>query len=207
MSKQGSDNLTGTNRRQFLRGLTALMGATAASQFVTNKSLAVALGYQANTASEKRAGKIFTQPHMQILHDICAIVLPETDSPSAAELDVHGFIDHQLASCHSVEQQQQAIKLLCKIDKQSFSTYKMNFVGLSTHQQTELLNALEQQQSGFNRTDGNLFKGLKSLLVFGYFTTEVGATQVLAYQAVPGGFKGSIPYQSVGKTYGSLAFY
>lgn len=207
MTQQRLDNPAKTNRRQFLRGLTALMGATAASQFVSKKSLAVALGYQAKTASEKLSGKIFGQPHMQILHDICAIVLPKTDSPSAAELDVHGFIDHQLATCHSVEQQQQAIKLLSKIDKQSFSAYKRGFVGLSAHQQTQLLNALEQQQSGFTKTDNYLFKGLKSLLVFGYFTTEVGATQVLAYQAVPGGFKGSIPYQSVGKSYGSLAFY
>ena len=55
--------------------------------------------------------------------------------------------------------------------------------------------------------DKQAFKALKSLLVFGFFTTEVGATQALNYQAVPGGFKGSVSYSSLKKSWGSLAYY
>ncbi|MDU0353713.1 hypothetical protein RS130_07055 [Paraglaciecola aquimarina] len=48
---------------------------------------------------------------------------------------------------------------------------------------------------------------LKALIVFGYFTSEVGATQALNYQAVPGGFKGSIPCDENTKSWGSIDYY
>ena len=33
---------------------------------------------------------------------------------------------------------------------------------------------------------------LRELTVLGYFTSEVGATQALAYEAVPGGYRGCV---------------
>lgn len=194
------------SKRQFLKGLTALMGATAVSQLTSNNALAVAFNYQ-RSSGEIVAGKLFSIPQMQILHDICAVVLPETDTPSAAQLDVHGFIDHQLVVCHSNEEQQMSKSFIERLDKVVHSEFKLGFSGLSSVQQHQLLTDLEAQKRGFTLEDKQVFKGLKSLLVFGYFTSEVGATQVLSYQAVPVGFKGSIPYESVGKSYGSLAYY
>lgn len=207
MNNYGINKVDGINKRQFLKGLTAIIGATAASQFASGNALAVALDYQGQKNSAAKAGKLFSHQQMKILHDICSVVLPRTNTPSAAELDVHGFIDHQLTVCYSSEHQKQAKMIVDKVDSQCFKLYKKSFIELTTEQQTQLLVDLEQKNIGFDAKDKQQFKGLKSLLVFGYLTTEVGATQVLSYQAVPGGFKGSIPYKSVGKTYGSLAFY
>jgi hypothetical protein len=35
----------------------------------------------------------------------------------------------------------------------------------------------------------------------------VGASEELVYLAMPGGFKGSIPYKSIGKAWGSMRSY
>lgn len=190
-----------------MQGLAVLMGAGVSAQLMSGQALASALSYQAESDSTNQALKLFTEKQMQCLHDICAQVLPQTDTPSAAQLGVHGFIDHQLSVCFSKEQQQQAIAIVEKIEQMAMSHWQKSYVELTAKQQILLLEQLEAQQAGFDEQDGAAFSLLKSLIVYGYFTTEIGATQVLAYQAVPGGFKGSIPYASVGKSYGSLAYY
>jgi hypothetical protein len=39
----------------------------------------------------------------------------------------------------------------------------------------------------------SFFKILKDYTLTGYFLSEVGATQALAYERVPGGFQGDLP--------------
>jgi hypothetical protein len=39
---------------------------------------------------------------------------------------------------------------------------------------------------------GSFVRILKDLTLVGFFTSRVGATQVLAYQAVPGGYQGCL---------------
>ena len=41
--------------------------------------------------------------------------------------------------------------------------------------------------------DESFFKILKDYTLTGYFHSEIGATQALAYERVPGGFQGDIP--------------
>ena len=48
---------------------------------------------------------------------------------------------------------------------------------------------------------------LKGLIVFGYYTSEEGATQELHYVAMPDGFKGSVPLSLVKSAYSSKAYY
>jgi len=196
-----------TSKRRFLKGLAAVMGTGAVAQLTSGNALAVAFDYKPQKDSAKKAGRLFSQVQMAMLADICEVILPKTDTPSAAELDVHGFIDHQLVTCYDKAIQQHGKDILAKIDQQSQTHFSKSFTELSTEQQTKLLVAIEQQDLAFTADDKQQFKGLKLLVVFGYFTTEVGATQALSYQAVPGGFKGSIPYDSIGKSYGSLAYY
>ena len=195
------------SKRQFLRGLTALMGTATASQFLSGNALAVAFSYQPTNNIKVKAGKLFSLEQMQALHDICAVVLPKTDTPSAADLDVHGFLDNQLSVCYDNEQQQQAVNIVERVNAQSKAHFSKCFIELTVLQQKDLLVALEAEQLSFTAYDKQAFKALKSLLVFGFFTTEVGATQALNYQAVPGGFKGSVDYSLLKKSWGSLAYY
>lgn len=195
------------SKRHFLRGLTAIVGGTLVAQFASNNALAAAFNYQAKSNSSASAGQLFSKLQMKILHDICDVVLPKTDTPSAAELDVHGFVDHQLSVCYDSVEQDGVIAIVDKINTISIKSLSQGYIDLSSSQQKALLESLEKMTSGFNVEDKAHFKFLKSLIVFGYFTTEVGATQALNYQAVPGGFKGSVPYSTLKKSWGSLAYY
>ena len=195
------------SRRTFIAGITAILGAATTAQLLGGKAISVAVAYTPKPNSANTAGKIFNQMQMGQLQSICGVVIPKTEVPGAAEVDAHGFLDNQLFHCHTKEQQQQAISISMKIDQVASKEFNNVFSACGKQQQYDLLTSLEQIQNSFNREDKQNWKLMKGLIVFGYCTSEPGATQELEYLAVPGGFSGSIPYDSVGKGSGSLAYY
>lgn len=206
MRKIDNIPLKDVERRKFLTGIGLLLGSATASQLLGGNALAVAMAYTPNDNSTASTGKIFSQSDMLMLRDICAITIPKTETLGAAEVDTHGFIDNQLSLCYEKAQQLQAKAILLKIEQQANKGFTRSFTDCDADQQLALLTFLEQQKEGFNAQDTANFKFLKGLIIFGYYTSEVGATQELAYLQVPGGFKGSIPYDSVGKAWTPLGF-
>ena len=51
-----------------------------------------------------------------------------------------------------------------------------------------------QEQADSEETLPHYFTMMKQLTLFGFFTSEVGATEVLRYEAVPGRYEGCVPY-------------
>ena len=91
---------------------------------------------------------------------------------------------------------EKALEILNLIDNITEESLSVVFIKLSADQQFQLLTELDLGVNRFNKTQRQSFKMLKQFICFGYYTSEVGATQELRYDAVPGGFKGSIPYKS-----------
>jgi hypothetical protein len=194
------------SKRRFIFGLSTLIGGATATQLLGGNALSVALAYTPKPNSTASAGKLFSQADMLMLRDICALVIPKTETLGAAEVDVHGFIDNQLFHCYGEDEQQQAQKILLSLNAQAKKRYKQSFSPCSAAQQLTLLTDAEQARNGFDANEKRQFKVLKELVIFGYYTSEVGATQEQAYLSVPGDFKGSIPYDSVGKAWTPLGF-
>ena len=195
------------SKRRFFVGLSLLVGGAAATQLLGGNAISTALAYTPNPDSASNAGKVFGQADMLLLRDICAQVIPQTSTPGAAEVDTHGFIDNQLYHCYQAEDRQKVLSVLAKINKVANKRHQQQFSGTTPAQQLALLTDLEKPDNGFDDADRSQFKFLKSQIVFGYYTSEVGASQELKYDPIPGGFKGSIPYDSVGKAWGSLKSY
>ena len=195
------------SKRGFLFGLSHLVGVAAATQLLGGNAISTAMAYTPKPDSINHAGKIFSQADMVLLRDICALVIPKTSTAGAAEVDTHGFVDNQLYHCYQPEDQQKVTSVLLKINQIALQRHQQPFSGTNTAQQLALLTDLEKPGNGFDDTDRSQFKFLKSQIVFGYYTSEVGASQELEYLAIPGGFKGSVPYDSVGKAWGSLNRY
>jgi hypothetical protein len=205
-NRGSNQSITDESRRDFVRKVGLSLGGLAACSLVAGNSISTALAYSAKSNSADIAGYVFSQSQMNILKYIVETILPATDTPSGADVDCHGFIDHQLTYCHNKAQQQQSITIVDKIAEYSNKHYQLSYANISSKLRTDILNSIEAEQ-GFTSEDKKGFKFLKALIVFGFFTTEVGATQALNYQAVPGEFNGSIPYTKESKAWGSLGFY
>lgn len=204
--------VTDESKRKFIRGLTLLVGGSAATAFLTTKSMSVALAHVIDAENVLAVepisdGKVFSLNQLKQLKSICAIVIPKTDTLGAAEVNTHGFIDNQLFHCYEVAQQEKLKGVLTLIDVVAQKLFSQSFISLKQTQQFELLTQLDLGKSNFDNKQRSDFKQLKKLICFGYYTSEVGASQELRYLAVPGGYKGSIPYKESDSSWGSQGLY
>ena len=181
-------------RRVALKQMSALFGLSLSAQALT------ALAEPAKSSAPS-AAKFLSKNDLLMTGEIAQLIIPATETPGARDIDVHGFIDRYLLECVSKADQKKFTNGLKKINSVSESKFKKPFLLATNEQHIELLTAIEKKEFGFNAYDKEFFTFFKSLTLFGYYTSEVGATQELAYLAIPGGYKGNFPFSKVGKAW------
>jgi hypothetical protein len=160
-----------TNRRAFLRGASVLMGHASLGQVLT-----------AFAASPRKAS-FFDDTEMAALRTLVDVILPATDSPAASAADTHYFIDLAIPACATPASQK------------TFRAGLADFAGYDKLAPAEQGAKLKARAARDIEVDyeQSFFKILKDYTLTGYFLSETGATQALAYERVPGGFWGDLP--------------
>jgi hypothetical protein len=160
-----------TDRRSFLRGASILMGHAALGQVLTA------------FAATPRQANYFNESEMRTLRALVDVILPATDSPAASAADTHFFIDLAVPACASLAAQK------------TFSAGLAAFAGYDKLAHAEQIAKLKARAAADVELeyDQSFFRILKDYTLTGYFLSEIGATQALAYERVPGGFWGDLP--------------
>ena len=162
-----------TDRRSFLRGSSVLLGSAA-------------LGHVfAAFAASPRKATFFTADEMTALRAVVDVILPATDSPAASTADTHHFIDLAIPACAKPAAQKTFREGLA-------SMVTSGFAKQPAAKQVEWLKARAAADLPL-AYDQSFFKILKDYTLTGYFLSEVGATQALAYEKIPGGYWGDVP--------------
>ena len=163
------------NRRYVLAGLTAVLGAAGVAYMNPN---AVEVG-----ATYKPSGKneFFSDAHMKLMARFVDIIIPETDTPGAAEAGVHLYMDHLAGSWMNEEEKAVLLAGLTSLDTADGGK---NFLELDADAQVAIVQAMDD-----NRDNDKVYATLKAYAVTGYYTSEIGGTQELHYDPFPGGFK------------------
>lgn len=142
------------------------------------------------------------------------MIIPPTDTPGAAEAGVPGFIETIVGDWYTDTERRIFMAGLDQLDQ-----YSQQHGNTPFHRAPEDLRLAALHESERLAQDyigptpsGNLaamgrfidentpfFNKLKELVVLGYYTSEIGATQELAYRPVPGYFDGDYPLEKVGR--------
>lgn len=165
-----------TDRRSFMLSGSVLMGSAALGRVL-----------EAFAAGAPRKPTFFTGPELTTLRALVDVVLPATDSPAASAADTHYFIDIALPACASEAAQKTFRAGVRELGAQ-------NFAAAEPATQVALLEARAAFDIKLDY-DASFFRILKDYTLAGYFLSEIGATQALAYERVPGGFWGDLPLQ------------
>ncbi|PUA28592.1 MAG: hypothetical protein B0W54_11895 [Cellvibrio sp. 79] len=144
---------------------------------------------------------LFDKNQLALVRELGEIIIPTTDTPGAIAAGVHDFINHYTVYCASKDEQKSLLNTLKRIDDSAQTNSHKPFLLLTKEQQIDLLNNMERAKNGFDQKDRDGFKQLKALVLFGYYTSEIGATQELAYLAIPGGYKGNFKFKEIGKAW------
>ena len=185
------------NRREALKAVSALFGTTIIG---SQAFLAGCAGVQ-NPANGGAASALLNAADVALLDEIGETILPTTpDSPGAKAAQVGAFIQTIVMDCFSPEEQQVFRDGLRKLNADTQAQHGQPFPTLTAPQKHAHLLTLEDEVRALAETQApedaemHYYSMIKQLTVWGYFSSEIGATQALRYLPVPGRYEGCIPY-------------
>jgi hypothetical protein len=138
-------------------------------------------------SSDKRLS--FSKEERILLGEIAEIIIPSTKkSPGAKAANIVEFMQSIVSDCYTLEEQKLFTEGLNQIPKE--------FIRFSAQQKWDFVLELDKAASQSKGENGQalFFRMIKELTTWGYFTSEVGLTQELGYNPVPGKYVGCVSY-------------
>jgi gluconate 2-dehydrogenase gamma chain len=193
------------NRREALKRTAWAMGGVVSAPAI----LSVLQGCTAKPTINWKP-EYLTADQASIVSEVAEIIIPKTETPGAKDVGVPSFIDKVLKDCYSKEDQDRFSSGLTAFDEGAKKEYGDSFMDLDDDKRKTYVKKLHDEAIQTERSTNPAPKRpfilmMKELTMLGFFTSEVGATQVLQYEAVPGAYKGCIPVSEAGngKTWAS----
>lgn len=192
------------NRREFLQCAAILVSGASVSQL----SLALTEEQQAYLAAAPNyntgSSSFFSESQRKIIAAMTEVVMPRTDTPGAIDAGVPGFVELMAADWFNDEERAIFLAGLADIETRIPVEYGASFDQLDSAQQLEVMEALEDEASDSSWydfanvqrdfiSDAPFICQVKELSIWGFFTSEIGGTQVLRYSAMPMYFDGDVP--------------
>ncbi len=169
------------NRREAIKRTAAVLGFTLSGSLIS----AVMSGCRTDTATGWRPA-VLTPSQLRTAADFAEVILPRTEPPGAKDAKVERFIDSLADGYLSPEETNLLLQFLDRLDEEGFAD-------LSFEEQNSFTKQLLETEEG-----RATFRSFKSMVMLGFFTSEVGATQVLQYNEIPGIYSGCEPLEDVG---------
>ncbi|TRZ82858.1 MAG: gluconate 2-dehydrogenase subunit 3 family protein [Sediminibacterium sp.] len=183
------------NRREALSRVALIMGGTV-------------LGAEAflSGCTTGTTGLKFTKDDISFLNEIAETILPATGTPGAKEAKVGEFMTVIVNDCYEAKDQTAFMAGMKKLNEASNKASGKTFMQATAEQRHSLLTELDKEASAFQKTKKpdetkHYFTMLKELTLWGFFSSEVGATKALRYVAVPGKYEGTVPYKKGDKAW------
>lgn len=171
------------NRRSAIKGILGVAGLGYASLIGVQYFIG---------QSNKDRGKLKAQE--LLIAELADVIIPQTSTPGAKQALVHDYIISYMEDCSSMKEYNNFVKGLTELQENCVSDYSNNFENCTAIQKNKIIEALDNDSGSTgilskisNKLQGRSFYDiLKSLTIEGYCTSEMGATQHLVYQLIPG---------------------
>lgn len=146
--------------------------------------------------------EFLTRDQASLVTEVAEIIIPATDTPGAKDVGVPAFIDSILKDVYTEADQQRFLDGLKAFNDRSKAEMGDDFLDLSAEEKQrfvhEVHNAAIEADRSSSPPPRPFILMMKELTMLGFFTSEVGATQVLQYEPVPGSYKGCVPLSEAG---------
>ncbi|WP_017443642.1 gluconate 2-dehydrogenase subunit 3 family protein [Gayadomonas joobiniege] len=180
-------------RRTLLKAIAGLTGWAFIGQ--------TALAYQTSPDATNLNKTVFSEKDIRLLDEIAETIIPQTDTPGAKAAGCGAAMAVMVHDCYTKAERDMFVLGLKQLNNECQQLYQQDFITLADNDKQALLNQLDASAKKFNRngqtsaTLPHYFTLFKQLTLFCFFTSKVGATQVLRYSAIPGKYDGDLDYQ------------
>jgi gluconate 2-dehydrogenase gamma chain len=190
------------DRRELLKRVAYLMGGALSAPAI----MGVLQGCSPKKETVEWVPAFLSVAQGLLVAEVAEIMIPQTDTPGAKAVGVPAFIDLILKEAYPKKDQDRYLSGLKEFDAHARNAYGKSFVEIEPQQQTALvrefhdaaLRSRPQDEDDDGRENRPFILMTKELTMLGFFTSEVGATKVLQYSAVPGPYRGCVPLSEAG---------
>ncbi|CAM3427294.1 gluconate 2-dehydrogenase subunit 3 family protein [Parendozoicomonas haliclonae] len=191
------------DRRRFLINALTLSGGVAATSVVTRLLAEDSSPLMSGPAITELKSEAFTVEQRKLVSVIAETILPRTDTPGAIDAGVPAFLENMVAEWLTDDERAVFFQGLDQLEILSQATHKTSFVDLTQGEREDLLEQLESDASDSDwYAFGNVVRDfvpqapficqIKELTIFGFFSSEAGAKDVLRHNPMPGRFDGEL---------------
>ena len=166
-------------RREVLR----LLAGSAASLALAPLTPTERLQLGAALHASPRAGNALDHAQRALVTELVETILPRTDTPGALDAGVPEFIDRMLAWWFTGDERDQFVRGLAAIQTSLASTTS----------KTAVFTALDSASAPGPGSPEEAWARLKSMTVYGYFTSKLVQEDVLHTVITPGRYAGCVP--------------
>lgn len=161
--------------------------------------------------NKKSAAFPLSPEQIAFLDEVAETIIPTTDTPGAKAAKVGAFMNVYVTDCYDEIDKLTFLEGLNAIESESKKKFNTAFMQLNAEQKKELLTVIDANAKNFKVEEApkadplkeevkkaskhHYFTMMKQLTIFGYFTSEIGATKALRHVAVPGRYEGSVDYK------------
>lgn len=182
------------DRRSLLTGILAMVGGMAVAPIARAMQAGMDPGYTP-------ASPYMTADQRALTAAVSERIIPTTDTPGAIAAEVPAFIEMMLSEWYWQAERDLVMGGLAAIDASARKTLGKAFVAATPVQQDAIL-TLAQSQT-LPDAPADCFEHLRQLVIFGYYSSEIGCTVERVYLPVPGRYDGAYPYSEVNRVFSS----
>ena len=185
------------DRRDAITTTSLIMGFTLTGTAMTG----FLSGCKADTSSSWKPLSL-TDGLDEFLAELADAILPRTETPGAKDVFVHRFIDQLITDFYTGESRQDFIANVKSLEDECRTSMGKSFQNLSEEKKISFL--MSQEEKGgklpFNLWGNTLesnnshtfYRSLKSMILWGYFSSEKVGKEVLTYNPISGKYTGCI---------------
>lgn len=170
------------------------LGAALALPFIPrNADKAIKLAEEIHRRLGDVPFRTLNPDQQKLVTAIAEMIIPETDTPGATSVKVPQFIDLILTEWASDDERNAFLAGLKDIDMQSVAMGSPRFLDLAELKRGEFLTGLDAKRP---QKEGAAlaFERIKTLTIYGYFTSEPVQANVLKTQMFFNGYDGNVPF-------------
>lgn len=145
--------------------------------------------------------ELFNEEQAMLVMEMTEDIIPQTATAGAKSLGIPKFVEDMVRTRFKPEERSSFISSLENFRQFCLDTHGDKYVELDP--QTRIVVLMEKNKeikssARYAPHEKTFFWQVKELTLLGYFTSLVGATQVLQYKAIPAQYQGCIPLVEVG---------
>ena len=179
------------NRREALTATAALMGSAIIGSEV----------FLSGCGGSEIKIEGFSDEVLALLDEIGETILPATpSSPGAKASKIGEFMKVMVTDCYSPAEQKIFFEGISVIEQAAKKKYNIPFIKLTDNQKLDTMLFFDQEAQKVSKekkeeAQEHFFTMLNQLTVWGFFSSEPGATKALRYVPIPGRYEGCVAYK------------